>query len=135
MERGKTAMKLDATTIHQERVGGAESRVNEPRPFDSLESSREYFGLLLQTIDETATEVGEDLRLTPPDGAERRREAFQLAAYKLERLRVHVGTTRRLLNDLRNLRLMLDGERVLIPIAAAGLPNDRAFARPAFARS
>jgi hypothetical protein len=83
--------------------------------------------LLLQTIEEAATEVGEDLSLTPGDGAERRREAFQLVAYKLERLRVHVATTRRLLNDLRNLRLMLDGERVLIPIAAAGLPNARRF--------
>lgn len=128
-------MRQDAATIHQARAGGAERSANESRPFASIESSREYVGLLLQTIEEAATEVGEDLSLTTPDGAERRREAFQLVAYKLDRLRVHVATTRRLLNDLRNLRLMLDGERLLIPIAAAGLPNDRRFGRPGFSRS
>jgi hypothetical protein len=114
MERGETAM----------------STVNEPRPFDSIESSREYVGLLLQTIEEAATDVGEGLALTPGDGTERRHEAFQLVAYKLERLRVHVATTRRLLNHLRNLRLMLDGERLLIPIAAAGQPNGSSSGGP-----
>jgi hypothetical protein len=128
-------MSQEVATIHQARAGGAESTVNVPPPFDSIESSREYVGLLLRTIEEAATDVGEGLSLTPGDGAERRREAFQLVAYKLDRLRVHVATTRRLLNDLRNLRLMLDGERLLIPIAAAGLPNGSRFGGPAFPRS
>jgi hypothetical protein len=128
-------MRQEGAKIHQARPGGAESTVNDPRPFDSIESSREYVGLLLQTIEEAATDVGEGLSLTTGDGAARRREAFQIVAYKLERLRVHVATSCRLLNDLRNLRLMLDGERLLIPIPAAGLPNGSRFGRPAFSRS
>ena len=98
------------------------------RPFESIESSREFVGLLQQAVEEAAAEVGEDLRTTPPDGEERRREAFQIVAYKLERLRLHVARSRRLLNDLRDLRLMLDGERLMIPVAvgrAAGHVSGR----------
>lgn len=90
-------------------------------PFDSIESSREYVGLLLRAVQETAAEVDEDLRVIPREGAERRREAFQLAAYKLERLRVHVATSRRLLGDLQSLGRMLRGEQPLIPVAVGGV--------------
>ena len=48
----------------------------------------------------------------------RRREAFQLVAYKLEQLHLHLATSRRLLNDLRALRRMLHGEREFTPMAA-----------------
>jgi hypothetical protein len=49
------------------------------------------------------------LRLTPGAGG-RRREALQLLAYELEQLRFHLATSRRRLNDLRNLRLIVEGE-------------------------
>jgi len=99
-------------TTRTDPARGAESTVNEHgHPFHSIESSHEYVALLLQAIEETATDVGEDLRRTHSSGAARRREAFQLIAYKLEQLRSHVATSRRLLNDLRTLRRMLHGER------------------------
>ncbi len=79
------------------------------RPFDSLDSSREYVGLLLESIEEAAAEVGEDLRTRPHAGAERRHQAFQLVAHKLESLRAHVAASRRLLNELRKLRRLLHG--------------------------
>ena len=88
------------------------------RPFDSIEGSHEYVALLLQAIEEANTDIREDL--LDPQGKEgpRRQEAFQLVAYKLEQLRVHLETSRRLLNDLRTLRRMLHGERSAAPIAA-----------------
>ena len=49
------------------------------------------------------------LRLTRGAGG-RRREALQLVAYKLEQLRFHLTTSRRRLNDLRNLRHIVEGE-------------------------
>jgi hypothetical protein len=77
-------------------------------PFGTIESSDEYVALLLQTVEETATDVGEDLRLTHGTGG-RRREALQLVAFKLEQLRYHLATSRRRLNDLRTLRRMVEG--------------------------
>jgi hypothetical protein len=65
--------------------------------------------LLLRALEESAAEVGEELR--GPGQASRRREAFQLIAYKLEQLRFHLTASRRRLNDLRTLRRMLHGER------------------------
>jgi len=88
------------------------------RPFDNIESSHEYVTLLLQAIEETATDVGENLQGPHNPKTARRREAFQLVAYKLEQLHLHLSTSRRLLNDLRTLRRMLHGERELIPMAA-----------------
>ena len=79
------------------------------RLFGSIESSDEYVALLLQAVEATAGDVVEDLR--GAHGLERRqREALQLVAYKLEQLRSHLTTSRRRLNDLRNLRLILHGE-------------------------
>lgn len=96
------------TTIPCEAVVRNE---HSDRPFHSLESSHEYVGLLLQAIEETAADVGEDQRHAHDAGAARRHMAFQLIAYKLQQLRLHVATSRRLLSDLRTLRRMLQGER------------------------
>ncbi len=86
-------------------------REHSGRPFDSIESSHEYVALLLQAIEEAADDVGEDLGRTDSAGTTRRHQAFQLIAYKLDQLRFHLGTGRRLLNDLRTLRRLLHGER------------------------
>jgi len=100
------------TTIPLEAVARNDSR----RPFDSLEGSHEYVGLLLQAIEESTADVGEDLRHAHDAGAARRHMAFQLIAYKLEQLRLHVATSRRLLSDLQTLRGMLQGERSMTPL-------------------
>jgi hypothetical protein len=80
--------------------------------FGTIEASDAYVALLLQRVEETATGVGEDLRLTHGAGG-RRREALQLVAYKLEQLRFHLATSRRRLNDLRNLRLIVEGPGIV----------------------
>jgi hypothetical protein len=93
---------------------GAASDVKEDpdASFGTIESSDAYVALLLQRVEETATGVGEDLRLTHGAGG-RRREALQLVAYKLEQLRFHLATSRRRLNDLRNLRLIVEGPGIV----------------------
>lgn len=80
------------------------------RFFGTIESSDEYVALLLQVVEETAIDVGQDLSLTRGAGG-RRHEALQLVAYKLEQLRFHLETSRRRLRDLRNLRRFVEGER------------------------
>jgi hypothetical protein len=78
-------------------------------PFGSIDTSHAYVVRLLQAVEETAIGVGEDLQRTPGYGG-RRREALQVAAYKLEQLRFHLAVSRRRLGDLRALRLVLDGD-------------------------
>ena len=95
-------------------AGGAASCASNDHsghPFPSIESAHEYVGLLLQAIEETAADVDEDLGHARRDGPARRREAFQLIAYKLAQLRFHLSASKRLLNDLRTLRRMLEGTR------------------------
>ena len=78
-------------------------------PFGSIEGSDEYVARLLQAVEETATDVAENLRHTRDAGG-RQREALQLVAYKLEQLRFHLTTSRRRLNDLRTLRRIVEGD-------------------------
>jgi hypothetical protein len=76
--------------------------------FDSIESAHEYVGLLLEAIEETASEVDVDLGQTNSASSSRRRETFRLIAYKLAQLRFHIEASQRRLNDLRILDRMLD---------------------------
>jgi hypothetical protein len=84
-------------------------------PFESIESSHEYVALLLQAIEETAADVRKDLGRPNRAAAVRRRQGFQLVAYKLDQLRRHVATSHCLLNDLRTLRRMLQAEGAMTP--------------------
>jgi hypothetical protein len=80
-------------------------------PFDSIEGSLEYMSLLAEVLEEAMHEVDADVALASSDGAERRRQALQLVAYKLAKLSSHVTASRRILNDLRMLRRLLLSER------------------------
>jgi hypothetical protein len=82
--------------------------------FDSVESAHEYVGLLLETIEETAGDVGNDLGV-PAAGSEQRRAAFRLVAYKLGQLRFHVAVTRQRLDELRTLGRMLEDGTAAMP--------------------
>jgi hypothetical protein len=84
---------------------------NERTPFDSIEGSLEYIGLLREVIQKTKKIVEADAAIASSEGATRRLEALQLAVYKLERLAWHVDGSHRILNDLRTLRRLLLGER------------------------
>jgi hypothetical protein len=91
--------------------------------FGSIESSHEYVSLLVQAIDEAAAEVEENMRASLPDGGGRRLEALQLVAYTLKRLREHIATSRRLLNNLRTLRNLVLAEHAVPPPPAALPPE------------
>lgn len=83
----------------------------ERTPFDSIEDSLEYIGLLRGTIETSKRSVEAQAVAAQAEGAARRLEAFQLVAYKLDRLAWHVDGSRRILNDLRILRRLLLGDR------------------------
>jgi len=84
---------------------------NQRMPFDSIEDSLEYIGLLREAIEKAQNAVTVEARRARSESAERRVEALQLVAYKLDRLAWHVDGSRRLLNDLRTLRRLLLRER------------------------
>jgi hypothetical protein len=90
------------------------SEKSEPKtPFDNIESAHEYVRLLAEAVGDAAAAIDEEIRQGVAEGGGRRLEALQLVAYKLERLRGHMAAAGYLLNDLRTLRRLLLGERLL----------------------
>ena len=81
------------------------------KPFDSIEDSLEYIGLLRDAIETSKRAVDGQAAAAQAEGALRRLEALRLVAYKLDRLAWHIDGSRRILNDLRTLRRLLLGER------------------------
>jgi hypothetical protein len=91
-------------------------------PFHSIESAIEYLDQLLASAREAQKEVEvETLRAADPDQA-RRKQALQLANFKLEKLATHIMASRRILNDLRMVRRLLLEERN--PTGAASASSD-----------
>lgn len=80
-------------------------------PFDNIESSHEYVGLLAEAIDEAVASIDEEIAVASSEGARRREEALKLVAFKLAKLRDNMLQSRRILNDLRTLRRLLLAER------------------------
>jgi len=91
-------------------------------PFDNIESSHEYVKLLAEAIEISLAEVEADIALAGADGADRRKEALQLVLFNMNKLKGHMTSSRRILNDLRTLRRLLLEERSLAKVyrAAAG---------------
>jgi hypothetical protein len=85
-------------------------------PFDNIESSHEYVSLLAEAIDIALAEVEADIALAGADGADRRTEALQLVLFKMNKLKGHMTSSRRILNDLRTLRRLLLEERSLAKV-------------------
>ena len=79
--------------------------------FGSIEGAAEYLGLLLESVNEARVDLEAETALSSAPGMERRREAIQLAVYKLSQLKQHLATSHRLLNDLRTIRRLLFAER------------------------
>jgi serine/threonine protein phosphatase PrpC len=77
-------------------------------PFENIESAQQFVELLYEAIDEARQEVEDEVSRPQP---ERRLQALQLVAYNLAKLSLHMGTSRRILNDLRTLRRLLYQER------------------------
>ena len=79
-------------------------------PFENIESAQQFVELLAEAIDEARQEVEAEVGRPQP---ERRLQALQLVAYNLAKLSLHMGTSRRILNDLRSLRRLLYQERAV----------------------
>lgn len=75
--------------------------------FESIESAQEYLGLLAQVVTEAQQAVQDDIQGSAESERPRRLEALRLIGYKLEKLETHLKTSRRILNDLRMLRRIL----------------------------
>jgi hypothetical protein len=80
-------------------------------PFDNIESSHEYVGMLAEAVEEAVASIDEEIAAAAAEGAQRREEALKLVAFKLAKLRDNMTQSRRILNDLRTLRRLLLAER------------------------
>jgi hypothetical protein len=85
-------------------------------PFDNIESSHEYVSLLAEAVEVAIAEVEADIALAGADHADRRKEALQLVLFNMNKLRSHMTSSRRILNDLRTLRRLLLEERSLTKV-------------------
>jgi len=75
--------------------------------FESIESAQEYLGLLSQVVTEAQSAVQADIQGSAESERPRRVEALRLIGYNLEKLGSHLKKSRRILNDLRMLRRIL----------------------------
>ena len=66
-------------------------------PFDRIEGSLEYIGLLRETIETTKSEIQKEVVRAKSERAERRLQALHLVTYNLERLSRHIDSSHRLL--------------------------------------
>jgi hypothetical protein len=89
-------------------------------PFDNIESSHEYVSLLAEAVEVAIAEVEADIALAGADRADRRKEALQLVLFNMNKLRSHMTSSRRILNDLRTLRRLLLEERSLSRVYRQG---------------
>jgi formiminotetrahydrofolate cyclodeaminase len=87
-------------------------QVHLSTPFDSVENTQEYFGLLSETLEEVKQEIDRDITAAAEAKQSRRLEALRLVHFKLRKLEDNVKASSLLLNDLRSLRRLLLHERV-----------------------
>ena len=84
----------------------------EETPFDSIEGSHEYVAMLADALDVARREIEEEVAAAEREGAGRRKQALLLVSYNLDKLNLHITSSRRILNDLRSLRRLLLAERL-----------------------
>lgn len=77
-------------------------------PFDNVESAHQFVELLCEAIEEAQREVEQEVARPQ---SERRAQALQVVSYNLGKLALHMGTSRRILNDLRTLKRLFLQER------------------------
>lgn len=88
----------------QDEEGSVVYRISTP--FESIESAQEYLVLLSEVVEESQQTIQVDLQ-NETNAPARQLEALRLAMYNLERLARHLKNSRRILNDLRMLRRIL----------------------------
>jgi hypothetical protein len=98
-------------------------------PFESIESAREFINILSDVIAEAKLEVEEHIEQEASSEQSRSLDALRIAHYNLVKLETHVGSSSRILNDLRSLRRLLVAERVpasrpaIVKSPAAAVPE------------
>ena len=85
-------------------------------PFETIESAQEFVALLIQAVSESQEAIAAEIRTQGASASPRHVEALNLIVYNLNKLNIHVKRSRRILNDLRTLWLLLHEKRE--PIAA-----------------
>jgi hypothetical protein len=86
-------------------------RYQSETPFDNIESALEYVNQLLEATREAQEQIETEITRATNTQLARRKQALQLVNYKLDKLSLHIGASRRILNDLRTLRRLLLEER------------------------
>jgi hypothetical protein len=94
------------------------------RPFSTIESAHEFLALLGETIDDALHEVREELEACSGPQQQRKIDALQVVFYTTTKLSSHVATSRRLLNDLRTLRNLLQRNNEAAGVRAAKIAQD-----------
>jgi len=92
------------------------------RPFDSIESAYDFFGLLSEAVAEARQELEGNIQGESGATSSRRLDALRIASYSVEKLQLHIHHSRRILNDLRSLRRLLFEERAASKAAIASKP-------------
>jgi len=88
---------------------GTEAAMTETdRPFNTIESAHEYLSILNDQIGEVMNQVRGEISMSTARGQERRAEAWQTVLYTLTKLSFNTASSRRLVNDLRTLRNLLN---------------------------
>lgn len=87
--------------------------------FESIEEAQDYIRLLREVVTDTRAAIQADLGAPNLGDRPRLRDALRLVDYKLDQLHHHLGTSGRLLNDLRTLRRAIHGERQSPRVALA----------------
>ena len=80
-------------------------------PFENIDSAFAYVAQLLVATHEAQNEIETEILRAADPVMVRRKQALQLANYKLGQLSTHIAASRRILNDLRKLRRLLLEER------------------------
>ena len=88
-------------------------------PFESIESAHEFVSLLADAVQDAKQEVAADVQRETNSESPRRLDALRLTLYTLEKLEIHMNSSRRILNDLRSIRRLLCQERPARAAAAA----------------
>ena len=76
-------------------------------PFDSIESAQEFMQVLEGVIQDVSGELREAARSKLSD---RSLNGVRLAMFKVDQLAIHIGKSRRILNDLKLIRGVLASE-------------------------
>lgn len=108
------------TPIESERRTDMERQSEQP--FESIESTYDFFRLLSDAVAEAKCELEGHIQRESSSKSSRRLDALRISAYSLQKLELHISHSRRILNDLRSLRRLLFEERAASKAAIASKP-------------